>query len=109
MKLPQNATIAREKATRYLLVPQIRGDKSAFLGQAGYMMANAEQLLADLRAQILPFDAAPLQSNKFGQYYEIRGQLKGPNGRILGVRTIWMTENLSGATKFVTLIPEKSE
>ena len=39
--------------------------------------------------------------------YEIRAQLVGPSGRALGVRTIWMTEYLSGATKFITLIPDK--
>jgi hypothetical protein len=38
--------------------------------------------------------------------YEIRAQLVGPSGRALRVRTIWMTEYLSGATKFITLIPD---
>jgi len=33
--------------------------------------------------------------------------LTGPNGVALAVRTIWMTEHLSGVTKFVTLIPDK--
>ncbi|MGH7967153.1 MAG: DUF6883 domain-containing protein [Limisphaerales bacterium] len=46
---------------------------------------------------------------KFGQYYEIRGDLRGPNGRALTIRSIWMTERLSNVTKFVTLIPGKSE
>ena len=70
---------------------------------------DPDRLLADLRTQILPLDATPLQSNKFGQYYEIRGRLKGPHGRVLGIRSIWMTEHLSKITKFVTLIPDKSE
>jgi hypothetical protein len=61
----------------------------------------------DLRTQILPLDAVVLETNKFGRYYEIRGTLTGPNGVKLAVRTIWMTEHLSGATKFVTLIPDK--
>ncbi|MGH7967152.1 MAG: hypothetical protein ACREIC_00340 [Limisphaerales bacterium] len=64
MKLPGNATIAKEKATHYLLVRQARADKSAFLEQAGYTLQNADRLLADLREQILPMDAALLQSNK---------------------------------------------
>lgn len=38
--------------------------------------------------------------NKFGRYYEIRVTLTGPNGVKLAVCTIWMTENLSGVTKF---------
>lgn len=107
MKLPANTIIPIEKATRYLLVPQERGDKSAFLERAGYTLDNADQLLSDLRTQLLPLEATHLQSNMFGQYYEIRGKLAGHNGRRLAVRTIWITERLSGATRFVTLLPEK--
>jgi len=106
MKLPADATIAKDKLTRYLLLSQARGDKSAFLARAGYTLENADQLLRDLRAQILPLDAVALESNKFGQYYESRGTLTGSNGGTLAVRTIWMTEHLSGVTKFVTLIPD---
>ncbi|MBI4401137.1 MAG: hypothetical protein HY581_05860 [Nitrospirae bacterium] len=107
MKLPTNAVIAMDKLARYLLAPQARGDKSAFLAGAGYTRENADQLLRDLRAQILPLEAVVLESNKFGQYCEIRGRLTGPNGVALAVRTIWMTEHLSGVTKFVTLIPDR--
>jgi hypothetical protein len=70
-------------------------------------LANAGQLLRDLRMQLLPLEATPLQSNKFGQYHEIRGELAGPNGGRLTVRTIWITEYLSGITRFVTLLPDK--
>lgn len=107
MKLPANTIIPREKATEYLLIPQARGDKSAFLERAGYRLENAEQLLRDLRAQLLPLEAVPGKSNQFGQYYEIRGRLTGPNGVALAVRAIWMTEHLSRVTKFVTLLPDK--
>jgi len=107
MKLPADAIIAPEKLTRYLLVRQARGDKSAFLARAGYTLENADQLLGDLREQLLPLDATPLHSTKFGQFYEIRGALTGPSGVTLRVRSIWMEENLSGLTKLITLIPEK--
>ena len=107
MRLPADTTIAEDKLTRYLLLPQARGDKSAFLAKAGYTLENADHLLRDLRTQILPLDAMALESNKFGKLYEIRGTLAGPNGVTLAVRTIWMTEHLSGVTRFVTLIPDK--
>ena len=107
MKLPADTVIPIEKTTRYLLVPQARGDKSAFLQRAGYTLEKADQLLRDLRMQLLPLEATPLQSNTFGQYYEIRGKLAGPNGGRLAVRTIWITERLSGVTRFVTLLPDK--
>ena len=107
MRLTADATIARDKLTRYLLVYQTRGDKSAFLKLGGYTVENADQLLEDLREQLLPLDAAPLHSTKFGEFYEIRGTLTGPNGVSLRVRSIWMKEHLSGVTKFITLIPER--
>lgn len=109
MKLPANSFIAKDKLTRYLLVPQAHGDKSAFLAQAGYTLGNADYLLQDLHLQILSLEAQLLESNQFGQYYEIRDTLIGPNGVILAVRTIWITEHLSGITKFVTLIPDKDK
>jgi len=93
--------------TLYLLIPQARGDKSGFLERAGYTRENAGRLLSDLRTQLLPLEATPGKSNKFGQYHETRGDLTGPNGVTLAVRAIWMTEHLSGVTKFVTLLPDK--
>lgn len=107
MKLPADAIIAPDKLTRYLLVRQTRGDKSAFLARGGYTLEKADQLLLDLRTQLLPLDATPLPSTEFGQFYEIRGPLFGPNGVTLHIRSIWMKENLSGVAKFITLIPEK--
>jgi hypothetical protein len=107
MKLPADTIIAPEKVTLYLLVPQARGDRCRFLERAGYSLENASQLLHDLRTQLLPQEARPTKSNRFGQYYETRGSLTGPNGITLNVRPIWMSEHLSGITKFVTLLPEK--
>ncbi len=107
MRLPVDTNIAEDKIMRYLLLPQVRGDKSAFLAQAGYTLENAGQLLHDLRTLIVSVEAVPVESNRFGQYYEICGPLIGPNGITLAVRTIWMTEHLSGITKFVTLIPDR--
>jgi hypothetical protein len=105
MKLPADAFIAREKLTRYLLVPQERGDKSRFLEMAGYTQENVDMLERDLRA-LLALHAQPLQKNAFGQYYELRGRLSGPNGTTLNVKTIWIQDELSAAVKFVTLIPD---
>lgn len=104
MKLPTNTIIATDKFTRYLLVPQARGDKSAFLAAAGYTLENVDQLLRDLRTQILPLDATPLESGKFGEYYEIRGTLSGPNGVTRAVRTIWITEHPVKPSKNLTLV-----
>ena len=97
----------RRQAEAVLAVTASARRQSAFLAQAGYRQDNAGHLLRDLRTQLLPLEAQRLESNTFGQYYEIRGTLSGPNGVTLAVRTIWLTEHLSGVTKFVTLIPDK--
>jgi len=107
MKLPADSLIALEKLTRYLLVPQARADKSAYLARAGYTLENASDLLLDLRQQILPLDARPTEHNQFGEYFEIRGPLRGPNGVTLRVKTIWIRDALSNAVRFVTLVPDK--
>jgi hypothetical protein len=109
VKLPADSVIAPEKLTNYLLVRQARGDKSAFLARAGYTSANAEQLLNDLRRQVLSQEAVLLQRTKFGQLYEIRALLTGPNQSTLRIRSIWMKEHLSGMTKFITLVPDKEK
>jgi hypothetical protein len=109
MKLPGDSLIPLEKVTRYLLVPLARADKSAFLARAGYTLETADRLMQDLRSQMLPLDALRAGTNQFGQYYEIRGALRGPNGVVLRVKTIWMREHLSEVTRFITLLPDKSK
>jgi hypothetical protein len=108
MQLPADAAIPDDKMTKYLLVRRPRGDKSAWLGSAGYSLVAPEILAADLRAQLLSLDAQPAGSDKFGDYYETSGLLKGPSGKVLRARAIWMTEHLSGETRLITLIPDKS-
>jgi hypothetical protein len=105
MKLPANAIIAPEKVTDYLLVRQSRNDKSAFLETSGYNPVNPDVLISSLVGLREQNEAVPIDENQFGRYYEVVGVLRGPLGVGLRVRTIWMTEHLSGVTKFITLIP----
>jgi hypothetical protein len=107
VKLPENTVIAPEKLLYYLLVPRPADDKSKFLAIAGYTRADWQALERDLRQQLLPMDAEEVERTKYGTIYEIRGNLHGPNGRVLSVVTIWMTEIATGQTKFVTLYPAK--
>ena len=107
MKLPLNTVIAPRKITQYLLRLRIEDDKSEFLALAGYTKDNADRLLSDLRTQLLPLDAELFDQTEYGPKYRIRGTLTGPNGRVLRVLTIWMKEDATGETKFVTLMPHK--
>lgn len=107
MKLPSNVIISSEKLTRYLLVKRPVGDKSEFLKQAGYTLENWERLEQDLRQQILSKDAVSLEKTKYGELFEVKSTLTGPNNVALRVVTIWMREAESGLTKFITLYPDK--
>lgn len=108
MKLPIDSIISPDKICNYLLVPKRKNDKSKWLAKAGYFLEHWETLERDLRIQILPLDAILSNDSIYGRMYEIVGELKGPNGIALTVRTIWISENESGLTKFVTLYPQKT-
>jgi hypothetical protein len=107
MKLPADALIAPAKLTRYLLVKRPVGDKSDFLKRAGYGPDDWKRLERDIREQILTREARLIEKTRYGDYYEIPNPLKGPNGTVLNVRTIWMQEAVSGITKFITLYPDR--
>ena len=107
MKLSADTVISRIKLTDYLLVPRKRNDKSKWLASVGYTLKNWKLLENDLRNLILSADAIPIEDTEYGQLYEIRRKLFGPNGKNLYVCTIWMTENATDNTKFITMYPDK--
>ncbi len=109
MKLSQNAFIAHEKLKNYLLAFKKRNDKSQWLAEVGYTKENWQVLKDDLQRQILSLEAELSDYTQYGQTYEIRGRLTGPNGKTLSVQTIWMTEISTGITKFITMYPDKKE
>ena len=102
--LSPGADIPQEKLQNYLLVLLSKDDKSQFLAQAGYVADNWQQLAQDLREQILSLKATPTQETQYGKKYVISGDLTGPNGRALRVKTIWIVTSRS--TRFVTLFPD---
>jgi len=100
-----NVIIAKAKLTQYLLVPLPKDDKSKYLAKGGYFLDNWQQLETDIREQILSQEATLIETTRFGQKYEIRGNLIGPNGVTLPVLTVWM--RTPREIKFVTLVPDK--
>ncbi|MEZ4730953.1 MAG: hypothetical protein R3E79_27860 [Caldilineaceae bacterium] len=102
MKLPIDAIVAPAKLHSYLLVWQIKNDKSAWLATAGYQRENWQGLAQDLLKLIQTTEAVADETNRYGQSYVVSGILHGPNGKQLAVRTIWMTERETGQTKFIT-------
>jgi hypothetical protein len=61
--------------------------------------------MSDIRTQLLPLEAVDLGPFAFGRKYEIDGELTGPSGVTLQVKTIWAIVSSTGQTRFVTLIP----
>jgi hypothetical protein len=108
MKLPADAVIAREKITSYLLRKLPENDKSGFLALAGYTIENPDRLESDIRAQILTQEAEFVETTEYGDKHCIRADITGPNGQSLRVMTIWLTEEATGTTKFITLYPAKT-
>ncbi|MBP7050264.1 MAG: hypothetical protein KBE65_04545 [Phycisphaerae bacterium] len=109
MKLPKDAIISDEKLTKYLLAPRKRNDKSRWLTQAGYQVETWSILRHDLITQTLPNDAFLVEHTPYGDMYEIRGTLKGPNDHLLRVCTIWMVEKATQKTRFVTMYPDRKQ
>ncbi len=107
MKLSEDAIIAAAKLNQYLLVKKKRNDKSQWLATAGYTLENWPSLEHDLREQILSLDAILIEETVYGKVYEIAGTLRGPNGRGITVRAVWMDETATGTIKFITLFPDK--
>lgn len=106
MKLPPDAKIAPAKLRDYLLRPREDHDKAGYLRLAGYHQGDPGRLERDIRAQLLPMAPVFAGSTAYGDKFIIRGELLGPNGRRLKVRSVWMVEKPAGTTKFVTLYPD---
>jgi uncharacterized protein DUF6883 len=104
--IPQNAIIAVEKVRDYLLKQRVKDDKAKYLAQAGYARAEYSRLVHDIRNQLLPGEGILQEPTRFGEKYILHGVLKGPNGIMLPVRTIWERHNVMG-WKFITLLPDK--
>jgi hypothetical protein len=107
MQVPADAIIAVEKLTRYLLIHRPEDDKSAFLGQAGFTLANFRELEQAIRNLAAKEPALEDGANEFGTFYRVEGQLDGPNGSTLSVVLIWIQLDSDSSFRFVTLKPLK--
>jgi hypothetical protein len=105
MLIPRNSVIPLSKVRDYLLKPRFKADKSRYLGIAGYSRENAGKLIADIQEQLLPGDAHFQRGDRYGEYYSLCGFLRGPNGRRIGVETIWIRD-VEGTIRFLTLFPD---
>jgi hypothetical protein len=106
VRIPDDALIPEEKLVRYLLAPRRKNDKSGFLAQAGFTVANPDLLEQAIRQLIAENDAIPDRQNEYGAFYRVEGVLSGPDGMLLAV-TIWMQQTIEDRFRFVTLKPAR--
>ncbi|OGU14992.1 MAG: hypothetical protein A2X61_06355 [Ignavibacteria bacterium GWB2_35_12] len=67
-------------------------------------------LKEDLNFQLI-FGNDPVfqKSSLYGKTYEIKGVLRTPLNTEIKIQTIWIVDNSSGKTKFITLFPCKEK
>lgn len=102
MRIPNDAIILESKFTKYLLVFKPRNDKSQFLAQAGYTLENWQALKTAIQQLNRSADAIEDRNNEYGTFYNVYG-LKGVNGIILSVVTIWLKRKSDNKFQFITL------
>ena len=109
MSLPNadRAFIEPSKIRDYLLSashPVGRFKASVFLA-LGYRIDDWELLRDDLLGLARAGIAAPGQPSRFGQKFEVDGNLRGPSGRFAPFRTVWILGAGEEAPRFVTAFP----
>ncbi|MDZ4768594.1 MAG: hypothetical protein SGJ24_05655 [Chloroflexota bacterium] len=105
MKIPPNAPIAREKLTQYLLVLQLKNDKSLFLAKAGFTQENPDVLERAIRQQLVEHEAAQDRIDEYGVHFIVTGMLRGTI--TLAVITVWIYEPVLENFRFIMLKPFK--
>ena len=109
MRLP-NADLAfvqREKITEYLLNPRHRygGSKARFFFEFGFHTDEWEVLAEALRQHGQNHEVRFVRETSWGPRYEIDGELKTPDGRQPGIRTVWQLDEGEIAPRLITAYP----
>jgi hypothetical protein len=101
------ALIETAKVRDYLLAPEHPTGrfKAAFFVRLGYSLQRWELLAADLTRHAQANDASVGEANDFGQKFEVRGNLTGPDGKSASLVTVWIILRGDDLPRFVTAFP----
>ena len=109
MKLPrpERAVIDPAKLRDYLLSSShpVGRFKAAFFTSLGYRREERQRLEEDLHRQVLEGEAIPRQETEYGQKYEIRSMIMGPNGRSAEVVSVWIVLADEDFPRLITAYP----
>lgn len=79
--------------------------KAAFFAQMGYTADDWQHLERDIRDQHLTQPAQPGQPSPYGRKYTITASLRGPNGTVRQVTTVWIFRPGNDFAELVTIEP----
>ena len=80
--------------------------KAALFQQMGYTGKNWGQFAGDIRIQHLALDAELGEKTKYGQKYIITGDLTGPSGKVMKLKSIWIILTGEELPRFITIYPK---
>ncbi len=79
--------------------------KALFFTQMGYTARDWQRLEHDIRTQHLTQSAEPGQPSPFGHKYTITAPLRGLNGEVRQVTTVWIIRVGGSIPELVTITP----
>lgn len=103
MRLEGEFEVAEAKLV-YLLSWRPQNDKSGFLAQIGYTIDSTDLLREAILQLVASNEATYDRTSEYGEIYNVRGELIGPNGSLIVV-TVWIQETAEQVYRFITLKP----
>lgn len=102
------ALIPREKFVEYALNPIKNPDKAlAFSRALGYDINNFNALIDNIRENLGRFPATSKGDRGYGEQYEVRMTMTGPNGKTAGVITAWIDDKDTKEMRLVSAYVDK--
>jgi hypothetical protein len=112
MKVPgaENAVIEPAKVRHYLLAQghPVGRFNAVFFRAFGYAADDWQVLEADLRSVAEAGEAVLGKPSEYGQKYEVRGIITGPNQKTVEIVTVWIIRTDETFPRFVTAHPLES-
>lgn len=101
------AKIDERKILDYLLATDhpVGGDKAAFFIAVGYSRRAWKQLRKDLVELTEHGEIIAKQETAFGHKYVVDGVVQSPSGRMIGLRTVWISDGPDEPPRLVTAYP----
>jgi len=77
--------------------------KAAIFRQMGYTRKSWERFAEDIHTQHLALDAELGEKTKYGQKYIITGGIKGPSGKVIKLKSIWIILKGEDLPRLITI------